>query len=130
MTYKENKVTGSFRWNEPELVPAGEDNGTAKYKATFIPDGDSAKLYTPVEFELPVKTQIGVRVSCKADSRDYEKGNVTTTGTYELTRAGDGMKLTDLELTDGIFKFEQETPGENIKVTFSGYKNPGRPEHG
>ena len=122
VTYKENKVTGSFRWNEPELVPAGEDNGTAKYKATFIPDGDSAKLYTPVEFELPVKTQIGVRVSCKADSRDYEKGNVTTTGTYELTRAGDGMKLTDLELTDGIFKFEQETPGENLKVTFSGYK--------
>ena len=26
VTYKENKVTGSIRWNEPELVPAGEDN--------------------------------------------------------------------------------------------------------
>ena len=32
------------------------------------------------------------------------------------------MKLENLELTDGIFKFEQETPGENLKVTFSGYK--------
>ena len=32
------------------------------------------------------------------------------------------MKLENLELTDGVFKFEQETPGENLKVTFSGYK--------
>ncbi|MDB8771375.1 hypothetical protein ABHC48_04345, partial [Ruminococcus sp. 1001136sp1] len=122
VTWNGLEVTGEFSWKTPEVKPSGENNGTdnANYTVVFTPS--ETNIYLPVEFDLPVRTQIGVRVSCKADSRDYEKGNVTTTGTYELTRAGDGMKLENLELTDGVFKFEQETPGENLKVTFSGYK--------
>ena len=118
VTWNGLEVTGEFSWKTPEVKPSGENNGTdnANYTVVFTPS--ETNIYLPVEFDLPVRTQIGVRVSCKADSRDYEKGNVTTTGIYELTRAGDGMKLENLELTDGIFKFEQETPGENLKVTF------------
>ena len=93
VTWNGLEVTGEFSWKTPEVKPSGENNGTdnANYTVVFTPS--ETNIYLPVEFDLPVRTQIGVRVSCKADSRDYEKGNVTTTGIYELTRAGDGMKL-------------------------------------
>ena len=42
---------------------------------------------------------------------------------YELTRAGDGMKLENLALTSTVsLSLNEEAPGENLKVTFSGYK--------
>ena len=59
-----------------------EDNGTEKANYTVVFTPSETNIYLPVEFDFPVRMQIGVRVSCKADSRDYEKGNVTTTGTY------------------------------------------------
>ncbi len=62
-----------FSWKTPEVKPSGENNGTdnANYTVVFTPS--ETNIYLPVEFDLPVRTQIGVRVSCKADSRDYEK---------------------------------------------------------
>ena len=60
-----NEVTGTFAWAEPDTVPLGSDNGTAKYKVVFTPGKEFASTYSTAETLIAVNTQIGVKMTIR-----------------------------------------------------------------
>lgn len=131
-------VEGSFEWAEAEKtkVPYGMNNGTekAQYTMVFTPADSENELFAAAEGKVGLLTQIGLIVSCTADSRDYDPDSAETTGTAgiwiaeEDRTAGDSVVTVEGLLKTGTYTFVNNVnqpdivPEADKKVLYAGYE--------
>ncbi|MDD6678403.1 MAG: InlB B-repeat-containing protein [Firmicutes bacterium] len=117
-------VTGSFAWEETNLVARSANNGLEVYKVVFTPD--DTDNYSTADILIAVDTQIGLqlRLNVVPDSIEYmgrklDVNSSTECGFY-VTDADTGARIdgVTLSVTGAVLEQSRLTPGTaNVYLT-------------